>query len=447
MSRPQPKFTVAICGAAIGGFSLAAFLSEYSDSQHPVNVDIYESRPEVSTRGAGIGIWKRSWQLLQNLGLDKELDRRGVPHPKDGEARGPVFRKSDQEAEGYEFHSHVMPYGPLTLTRPLLLELLQSKLSADCTVHTNTHLVRYEDHAGGRITLYFKDGTISEADVLVGADGVHSATRAVFFDNLALADPSKADVYRRCIPPRWSGQFVYRTLIPVEKLRNVNPRHIALSDRPQIFCGKSKHALTNPTGEVLNFVMFHTVFEECHDYDGEYITELSKDEVAKAVEGWEPAVQELIKVSDTYTRWAVHVIDPIPLSVHGRVALLGDAAHAMLSHQGVGGGQAIEDAHILGRLLAHQAITKENTPNALKIYQELRLKASQKAAERSKENGMMYEFIHPDFAFDSRKGEPTRDQLTRLGQAIGDSFQWLAVGGCDEDWTMAENMLKNGSTL
>ena len=114
-------------GAAIGGFSLAAFLSEHSDPNHPIKVDIYESRPEVSTRGAGIGIWKRSWQVLQDLGLDKELDRRGIPHPKDGEgtvmhltlslcdcltgrsARGPVFRKSDQPEDGYEFYSHIMP--------------------------------------------------------------------------------------------------------------------------------------------------------------------------------------------------------------------------------------------------------------------------------------------------------------------------------------------------
>ena len=121
---------LASSGGAIGGLSLAAFICKHTNPDAPVKVDVYESRPEISTRGTGIGIWKRSWQVLQDLGLDKELEKRNIAPPKDGEGmdhsvmlhsicknlyvyfmivRGPVFRKSDQPEEGFTFHSHIMP--------------------------------------------------------------------------------------------------------------------------------------------------------------------------------------------------------------------------------------------------------------------------------------------------------------------------------------------------
>lgn len=50
-----------------------------------MDIDIYEAKPEVSTIGAGIAIWKRSWQVLQDMGLDEEMKKRGLPTPREGE--------------------------------------------------------------------------------------------------------------------------------------------------------------------------------------------------------------------------------------------------------------------------------------------------------------------------------------------------------------------------
>jgi salicylate hydroxylase len=142
MSETDYKFRVAIAqvfraasahnvnilysGCGIGGLALAAFISRFA--QHPegrIAVDIYEAKSEVSTIGAGVAIWKRSWQVLQDLGFEEEIVKKGFKVPKDGEcgchqmqllymlttlpARGPIFRKSDQPTEGYDFHNHMMP--------------------------------------------------------------------------------------------------------------------------------------------------------------------------------------------------------------------------------------------------------------------------------------------------------------------------------------------------
>ncbi len=61
---------------------MAAFISQHSVD---IAVDIYEAKAEISSIGAAIAIWKRSWQVLQDLGLEVELKKRNLPLPKDGE--------------------------------------------------------------------------------------------------------------------------------------------------------------------------------------------------------------------------------------------------------------------------------------------------------------------------------------------------------------------------
>jgi salicylate hydroxylase len=53
-------------------------------------VDIYEAKPEVSSIGAGVAIWKRSWRALQELGFEKDIVEKGFSIPKDGECESPL---------------------------------------------------------------------------------------------------------------------------------------------------------------------------------------------------------------------------------------------------------------------------------------------------------------------------------------------------------------------
>lgn len=63
---------------------MAAFIGKYSTDRR-IAVDIYEAKPEVSTIGAGVAIWKCSWQELQDLGLEAEITKKGFKVPTDGE--------------------------------------------------------------------------------------------------------------------------------------------------------------------------------------------------------------------------------------------------------------------------------------------------------------------------------------------------------------------------
>jgi len=71
------KFTVAICGGGVGGLTCAVALSRYADIQ----VDVYESASKFAEIGAGIGMWPRTWKIMQALDLDRELAQVAIDSP------------------------------------------------------------------------------------------------------------------------------------------------------------------------------------------------------------------------------------------------------------------------------------------------------------------------------------------------------------------------------
>ena len=89
-----------------------------------------------------------------------------------------------------------------------------------------------------------------------------------------------------------------------------------------------------------------------------------------AYAGWHPAVTEMVGATDEGSRWALHDHAPLARWSAGRVVLIGDAAHAMLPHQGQGANQTIEDAVLLASLLA--GARPDEVPDALARYEAAR---------------------------------------------------------------------------
>ncbi|THU93322.1 FAD/NAD(P)-binding domain-containing protein [Dendrothele bispora CBS 962.96] len=435
------KLTVAVVGCGIGGLALGAFLSKFSvDNDIRILIEIYESKPEVSSLGSGVAIWKHSWEILQELGVEEDVVKRGFKVPKDGEAHGPIFRQSDQPTEGYDFHNHVMPCGPLGLPRPVLLDLLRTKLSDNCKIHTSKRLTGYTTESG-TITLYFDDKSTAQADIIIGADGIHSVTRMTMFK--ALGETESKD-FEKYIQPMWTGTLAYRGGMAKAPLAEAFPDHIVLSN-PRSWCGKNKHVVSHPLGPSIGLICYTSQLElEDTDFTEPLIADVSTQEVVDLFKEWEPKLVQLIKRMQSPSRWAIHVVRPLPSYVSGHIALIGDAAHGMTPHQGVGGGQAIEDAYILARILTYKTTTKSTLVAALKVYDEIRRPPSQYAAEVSRSNGMMYEYNHPDFVYNSpgHPDGPSREELEKMGQALGKTFLWLAQGHIRDDWIKAQEMLE-----
>ncbi|THH03321.1 hypothetical protein EW145_g6353 [Phellinidium pouzarii] len=240
--QSTPRINLAICGGGPGGLALAVVLNKYCNDIH---IDLYESASQFTEIGAGISVWMRTWFIMQSLGLDASLGEMAVQPPVNEPKPGFVFRKSDQAESGHNFHQMITPYGSITLHRADMLKVLTDNLPPfqAFQVHFSKRLVSYEQGSDS-VMLRFSDGTSAEADVLVGADGVKSATRATMYRGLAKSaeeyDRNKAGNLRKFVQASWTGTYAYRALIETESLLRDNPGHQAATT-PMIYFGENKY--------------------------------------------------------------------------------------------------------------------------------------------------------------------------------------------------------------
>ncbi|KAJ7838496.1 hypothetical protein B0H14DRAFT_3870038 [Mycena olivaceomarginata] len=430
MSKQQMR--IAICGAGVGGLTLALTLGIHSEHQ----VDLYEAGAEISTIGAGIAVWARTFEVLQLLGLHERMRERGISLDGADQLRtGPKFRRSDQAHAGYNFLTDAISKGGLSMHRPDLIDLLKDSLPPNCSVHLRRRMTSYTTSSSEStlIKIHFADGTTATADPL------QTSIKTVF-------DGITHEKLLRCKDPVWTGTVAYRCVYPAEKLRKVDPGHPGL-DNHLIALGKDRHIVSYPIARrtLINFLGFDTIpGAEDTRFPDKWVQDVPVKEFRDLYRGWEPDMQTLLNCADTPSRWAIHVTAPLPFYAHGSVALLGDAAHAMMTHFGAGAGQAIESAYILGRVLAHPSTTRATVSTALKVYSDIRQPYTNSIVEKSRLVGLIYEFAAPGL-YDGVDRENEAKGLREIGAAIKNEWEWVSQHGLQDDWRRAEKLLNGRS--
>ncbi|KAG1778822.1 hypothetical protein EV702DRAFT_1186477 [Suillus placidus] len=448
-----PKFRIAICGGGVGGLTLAVALSRYPD----IVVDVYEAAQSFYEVGAGFGIWPRAFKVLRKLGPDFEqqlLQRCGyecteeyVPAIK--------HRKSDQ-AVGIQLFDLMTKGNQMRFHRADFHGVLLSHLPPSCTTHNAKRLKSYtqpfNDHSrSSPITLTFKDGSTATCDVLIGADGIKSTVRHYMMRELAEGmDPDEKQSVLSCINPVWSGVTAYRTLIPAEKLRVRCPDHHVFGGGITQYLGKDAFFLAYPIslGQYINIAGFTlqsdlvgTTYEADariprRSFEGkansEWVGELTAEQFVEPFKDFEEDAKLLLECVERGTLWAVHTVKTLPSTNFGRVALLGDAAHAMLPFQGAGAGQSIEDAYLLATVLGHKATTLDTVPRALAIYDKLRRPFTSDVALRSRLNGQLCAF-------------QTDVPLHELGNTITKNWEWAWLTELDDALEEAVKLVEDSS--
>ncbi|KAG1819184.1 uncharacterized protein BJ212DRAFT_1298430 [Suillus subaureus] len=431
-SLANPKFRVAICGAGVGGLALAVTIGKFADRD--IHIDLYEAHDTITTVGAGIVVSGRTSEVMKELDVYEEISRISTNPPSSSHA--PILRRSDIPQGGFEWFQQIPTLMSSHMHRQHLMDTLKQHLPSSCSLHFNKRLTRYDKQLSGSLMLHFADDSTSTTDVLIGADGVHSSVRKMLFETLDrdVVDPSKI---RHYTDPSWTGTLVYRTVFPAKKLSDLDPNHVSLKDFV-IFCGMRKHVVSYPVsqGTLINVVASVTDEEKAGTpFEDRWVSSVSHEEVQEPYQDFEPAVKNLLKCFENPSRWALHVVNELPLSAYDGVALIGDACHAMTPHFGAGAGQAIEDAFVLGRLLAHPLTTLDNVPAALKVYQDVRLLFAQSVARESARAGRLYDFDISSAANVQEELEIRKEQL--LAQ-----WEWESKDSPVTEWLKAERKLQ-----
>ncbi|KAI9567709.1 hypothetical protein HD554DRAFT_2205351 [Boletus coccyginus] len=436
MSVPQPssesgyKFRVAICGAGIGGLVLANTIGKYDPS---IPIDLYEAHDSIDTAGVGITLWRQTHEVMIELGLFDDFKQIFMHDPERSRGDlnvtiGPKARRSDIREGGYPWYYRAHRYGPSSMHRQHMIAVLERHLPASCKVHPRKRLVHYHEpeqedrHSMSPIRLEFADGTTAITDVLIGADGVRSVVRESMFEAASKENgDNKADL-KQYIDATFTGMTVYRSLVSAEVLGKESPENISLKEMT-IYAGKGRVDMlgfsllfrsTNPP-----FIVHCTIINVVAmvsdpnltgtRYEGRWVSDASREELVGYFDSFEPDARKVIKLCEKPSKWALHVVKPLPFCVRNKVALIGDACHAMTPHFGAGAGQAIDDAFVLGRLIAHPLMTLSSVRDALHIYEEIRFPFARSVASFSLSTGWMYMFMEPGYYDGTRKEDDLDD--------------------------------------
>jgi salicylate hydroxylase len=359
----KDHFRVVIVGGGIGGLFAAKALVA-----HGVDVSLYEQAPALGEVGAGVFLTPNSVRHLERGGLGPAVEKCGARvGPKshyfrhDGSPIAPV-QVTDSSGWNATFGMH----------RADLVAFLAAALPAG-VVHCGHQATGFEQ-VGDVARVQFAGGASAEGDVVVGADGIHSALRPYVFP------PST---------PVFHGTISYRGLVSRERLPDWP------TDRWQMWAGPSKHFLVFPVrhGQMINYVGFVPADEEMK----ESWSAAGDPEVLRGeFEGWDARIGSVLKQVDKTFRWALYDREPLPTWTKGRLTLLGDAAHPMLPHLGQGANQSIEDgmalATILGR--ADNAVV----PAALLAYERLRRERVAQVQLGARKHGLRVDSACADLA-------------------------------------------------
>lgn len=134
--------------------------------------------------------------------------------------------------------------------------------------------------------------------------------------------------------------------------------------------------------------------------------------------------------------WALFDHPPAPTYYQGRLAILGDGAHASTPHQGAGAGQAIEDAYVLTHLLGN-VDSKEGIEDAFRAYDTVRRPRSQKVVTTSRDAGRLYEF----------EDETIGTDLDLMKKKLTTLYDWIWYEDLPQQLKRAQDVMGTRSSL
>lgn len=398
---------VLIVGCGIGG-ATASLALDTAGIDHLV----LEQADELTEVGAGLQLSPNAVRVLEWVGVGDELAQIGVAPGAHvfldgltGEVllRTPLMPEVAKAFGAPYYHAH----------RAQLLDVLtgamgEGRVRLGARVDTIA-----SDPDGVRVTL--ADGTVEEGDVLIGADGVHSVVRQARFD------PD---------PPRNAGCVAWRGVVDASVARSLGFEQNALA-----YMGPHRCAVLYYVGggELFNWVGIGPHREHAAE---SWSQEGSVEAALAEYQGWRPEIRAVM--AETEHLFMTSMLDREPLGswVSGRVALLGDAAHAMLPYHAQGAGQSIEDAWVLARCLQ---LGPDDPARALLRYQGLRLERANTVQGQSRQFQATWELSDPD-EIAARNARFARHQ-ERAAREFPTAQQWLygydaekAVLGTDQEW-------------
>lgn len=372
-----------VIGAGIGGLAAATALA-----RHGVAVTVIEQAAAIREVGAGLQVSPNGLAVLRALGLEKRLLTRGAVR-----GQAVVMQAYDRAGDVARLDLLQLPAAQVYyfMHRADLIEVLR-QAALEHNVSFEMGYTVQSVAPGETPTLTLTDGTTRRAELIVGADGIHSNART------ALNGTDAAF---------FTGQVAWRATVP---------NTFGHGDVAMVTMGPGRHLVSYPLreGRLVNLV----AVEEREDWAEEGWNHV--DDAANlraAFGGFGGMAGKMIAAVEAPTLWGLHRHPVAEVWQKGGVALLGDAAHPTLPFLAQGANMALEDAWVLAEHVARGGV------EALPDYQTVRAPRVRLVIKAAEGNAWRYHL---------RKG-PVRfaaHNALRLGSRLAPkrmlgAFDWL----------------------
>lgn len=393
-------FSVAIIGGGIGGLCTAIALLKYPH----IDVQVYEAAPTFGEIGAGVGIAPNAQQALELIAPEAraayDKHATGNMWPKHAKTMA-NYVVGEGEQEGELIHAQLNASGQQSVHRAHFLNELVKTVPSQ-RAHFNKRVDFLEDKRSAPVVVHFKDGTTATADAVIGADGVHSAVRAHLLG-------------KEAAKPVFAGSVAYRALVPMDKA--VEKLGGEFAGNASFLCGRGRASLSYPIdgGSLLNVVIFD--FEQESWEHEKWVLPADPEALRRMFSTWgasSRALVELLLATHEPSVWAMWDHGPASTYTKGRIAIMGDAAHATTPYQGQGAGQAIEDALVLATLLA-EVSDPNMIQSAFLVYDQVRRVRTQRVVSTSRDSGQLV----------GMKAEGVGSDLEKMRELLSFRMHWI----------------------
>ncbi|WP_395712052.1 flavin-dependent oxidoreductase [Reyranella sp.] len=362
---------IVIAGAGIGGLTAAMCLRRAG-----FEVAVYEAVSELRPLGVGINIQAGAVRILSSLGLEPALAATGI---ETRELRYANRHGQTIWADPRGRHAG-LPWPQFSIHRGELQMILlrgAERIVGRDAIRFGRRIAGF-GQKGAKVLARFvdRDGAAAEtveADVLIGADGIHSAVRAQFH-------PGEG-------PPKWQGILMWRGVTVGKPFLGGNTMVQAGHHTQKFVCYPISRAHAERGEALINWIC------DLHMGDGAMLPREDWNRPGKLAdflprfEGWKfdwLDVPEVIRGAHAIFEFPMVDRDPLPAWSHGRVTLLGDAAHPMYPIGSNGASQAILD----GEAITQELGAGSDPEAALKRYEQRRLPPTARIVDSNRRKGI-----------------------------------------------------------
>ncbi|KEF54826.1 uncharacterized protein A1O9_09268 [Exophiala aquamarina CBS 119918] len=424
----MPGLDVIVVGAGLGGLGAAIALRLAGH-----NVNILEAAPKIGEVGAGIQLLPNSSKILRSWGVLDMIDPARICDTETCNIldwRGKLISSMNMNLAAKEYSSPFYDVHRADLHKALHERAVQ--LGAQLYVGAEVTDVRFDkEHDCVFVTTTSDSKPSWQADLVVGADGLHSRCRQIV--------SGKIDA------PRHTGDMAYRLLLDANEIpSDAEMKPIVEEKAVTYWYGPGAHVVTYAIRQrkLLNMVL---LVPDDMPADGPSTLAGQVSEMQNLFRDWDPRIVSLLDKCRSVLRWRLSIWDPIDSWVHpsGSMVLLGDAVHATLPYLASGAGMSFEDGAVLGECLKDldRSTFLKDKHRALAVYESCRMKRTNAIVARG---NLQQDLNHLDDGPEqiARDGKMKAFAKIEENYCPGDNIDWESLSSsCSQTLIPGEDPL------